>query len=257
MVVSPEVAGGGPATGTAGTTGTGGPAVPFLRANRVCLSFTALTVLLTVAVLAGLPPQRELTSLWTMLAMLAPFVAATVAIGWIDLDWAQRLRLHLILPPACFLAFFCYFVPKIFYYAGVAEDFDGLYVTVLLLVPFVILTLALTLRLGGARTATVVKLAVALLLLQLSGIEDLAFLTVNDLSGTEFSPIPEVWTWADHMAVRLGHPPTRTEAYVFIAVHLTVAVAVLATPDRVYRAAGRAISRATSQATSRAAGRRS
>lgn len=215
------------------------PSTPFLRANRVSLVALVVAVVLTVTVLLTVPHGRGVSSLWVMLLMLSPFAAATVAIGWLDVAWAQRLRLHLILPPACFLAFFCYFVPRQFYFGGLGDDFDGLYFTTLMLVPFVILSLVLCLRLGGARTSVVVRLAVAMLLLQLSGIEDLAFLTVNDLSGTAFSPIPEVWTWADHMAVRLGHYPTRTEAFAFIAVHVALAVTVVALPDRAWRALAR------------------
>jgi hypothetical protein len=211
---------------------------PFLRANRVTLVAGAIGLGLAATVYFGMPHSRDIESLWVLLFKLTPFVAASIAIAWLDLDWARRLRLPLILPPLCFLVFFAYFVPRIFYYAGLGADFGQLYYTVLILVPFVILSLVLSMRLGGARRSTVLRLAGAMILLQLSGIEDLAFLTVNDLSGTEYHPIPEVWTWADHMTVRLGHPPTRNEAFAFIAVHIVAAVLVLAVPGRFVRAAG-------------------
>jgi hypothetical protein len=211
---------------------------PFWQANRVSIIAAAVASGLAAAVYLSFPHQTGVESLWALLAMLSPFAAATIAVGWLDVGWAQRLKLHVVLPTACFLVFFCYFVPRIFYYGGLGDSFDGLYHTVLMLVPFIILSLALCLRLAGARTSTVVRVAAGLLILQLSGIEDLAFLTVNDLSGTDFSPIPEVWTWADHMAVRLGHHPTKHEAYVFIAVHVIVAVLVLALPGRTIRAVG-------------------
>ncbi len=207
----------------------------FLRANRVTLVAAPVAAILAATVYFGMSHGREISSVWVLLAKLTPFVAASVAIAWLDLDWARRLRLPLILPPLCFLVFFTYFVPKIFFYSG--GPFDNLYYTTLILVPFIILSLVLMLRLGGASTATVMRLAVAMLLLQLSGIEDLAFLTINDLSGTRYSPIPAVWTWADHISVFLGHPPTKDEAYAFIAVHLVLAVLVLALPARVVRAA--------------------
>ena len=57
-----------------------------------------------------------------------------------------------------------------------------------MLVPFIILTIALMMRLGGAARSTVLRMAAALMLIQLSGIEDLAFLTVNDLTGTAYRP---------------------------------------------------------------------
>ena len=47
-----------------------------------------------------------------------------------------------------------------------------------------------------------------------------------------FWPIPEVWTWASHMTVFLGHPPTKAEAFGFIGVHLVLAGLVLFLPGR-------------------------
>lgn len=211
----------------------------FVRANRVTLIAGTIAIGLAATVYFGMPHSRDLESLWVLLVKLTPFVAASIAIAWLDPGWASRLRLQLILPPLCFLAFFAYFVPKIFYYGNLGADFGQLYYTVLVLVPFAILSLVLSIRLGGASRPTVLRLAAAMMLLQLSGIEDLAFITVNDLSGTDYDPMPEVWTWADHMTVRIGHPPTRNEAFVFIAVHIAAAVLVLALPGRLVRAAGR------------------
>jgi hypothetical protein len=211
----------------------------FIRANRVTLIAGAIAIGLSATVYFGMPHSRDIESLWVLLVKLTPFVAASIAIAWLDLGWANRLRLQLILPPLCFLVFFAYFVPKIFYYGNLGADFGQLYYTVLMLVPFIILSLVLSTRLGGAARSTVLRLAGAMILLQLSGIEDLAFVTVNDLSGTPYDPIPEVWTWADHMTVRIGHPPTRNEAFVFIAVHIVAAVLVLALPGRLVRTVGR------------------
>jgi len=109
---------------------------------------------------------------------------------------------------------------------------------VLVLVPFIILSLVLSARLGGASTGTVLRLAGAMILLQLSGIEDLAFITISTMAGT-MPGIPRVWTWADHITVVIGHPPTRNEAFAFIGVHLVLAVLVLAVPARFVAAAVR------------------
>lgn len=207
------------------------PRASFLVANRVTLVAGAVAAALGALVYFGMPHERDLTSLWVLLVKLTPFLAATVAIAWLDVAWAHRLRLHLILPPVCFVVFFAYFVPKIFYYGNLGADFGQLYYTVLILVPFVILSLVLALRLGGGSTSTVLRLSAALMLLQLSGIEDLAFLVVNNV------PIPDVWEWADHITVFIGHPPSRTEAYLFIAVHLVLVLLVLGLPDRYFRAA--------------------
>jgi hypothetical protein len=212
---------------------------PFLAANRVALIAGAVTLALAAFVYFGMPHSRNIAHLGEFLFKLTPFVAASIAIGWLHVGWAQRLKLHLILPPLCFVAFFAYFVPKIFFYANLGADFGQLYYTMLILVPFIILTLVLMMRLGGAGRSTVLRMAAALILIQLSGIEDLAFLTVNDHTGTAYETIPEVWEWADHMTVRLGHPASKYEAYAFIATHLTAAVLVLALPGRWFRALGR------------------
>src|SRR5262249_34412709 len=144
---------------------------------------SVITAGLAGAVFFGMAHSRDVTSVWELLAKLTPFVAASIAIAWLDRDWAARLRLHLVLPPLCFLVFFMYFVPRIFHYHN-ENNFDQLYYTILMLVPFIILSLVLSARLGGASTATVMRLAIAMILLQLSGLEDLAFLTGEKLSGT-------------------------------------------------------------------------
>lgn len=223
-----------------------GTPTSFLRANRVTLLATAVAVGLAVAVYTTSDRGHGLTSLWQLLFHLAPFAAAAVAIGWLDVGWARRLRLPLILPSVCFVVFFAFFVPYIFFlFAQNDYDtyFDQLYYTQLIMVPFVILSLVLAVRLGGGRRSTVLRLAAAMLLLQLSGIEDLAVLIIRDVSLPGSQPIPAVWDWADHMAVRLGHHPTRNEAYVFIAAHVVSAIAVLAVPGRPVRRLFRAVLR--------------
>ncbi|WP_218005749.1 hypothetical protein [Actinomadura hibisca] len=211
------------------------PTAPFLRANAVTLVAGAVAAALAGIVWFALPHEHDIDSLWVFLFKLTPFIAASVAIGWLDLGWAHRLRLPFLLVPACFLAFFCFFVPRIFFVAR--KPTEDLYYTVLTLVPFVILALVLSFRLGGGSRNTTLRLCAALLTLQLSGLEDLAFLTVNPHTDPKWATIPEVWTWADHMRVRLGHYPSKEEAYAFITVHVLVALAILFVPGRAVRAA--------------------
>ncbi len=209
---------------------------PFLRANRVALVALPVTLALALAVYLGTPNEHGLDSLWQLLFHLTPFVAALVTIAYLDVTWAQRLKLHLVLPTLCFLVFFTYFVSHNFIFHAL-DDFDRMYYNQLMMVPFIILTLVLCVRLGGARRSVIARLGVALMLVQLSGIEDLSFLVFGDLRDqSEQHGIPEVWDWADHMAVRLGHHPTKYQAYVFIAVHLVLAALVLLLPDRLFRA---------------------
>jgi hypothetical protein len=217
-----------------------------LRANAVCIG-----LFLTALGLAGLvwftvPHQHHLASLWQFLFQLTPFAAAAGAIAWLDLEWARRLRLQLVLPPIAFLAMFCFFVPRIFYYAG--RDDDKLYFHMLTLVPLIILTMALVFRLGGGSRAVTLRMSGALLLLQLSGLEDLAYIKVNPHKDPKWQHIPDVWTWADHITVFLRHAPSKEEAFAFIAVHVVLALLVLFLPGRAVRSAARMITRRTARA---------
>jgi hypothetical protein len=212
---------------------------PFLRANRAAFVALAAALVLAGVVWFALPHSRTVTSVWVLLFKLTPFAAAVACVACIDLDWARRLRLHLVALPAFFLAVFCFFVPKIFFYALQPNraGWHELYYHVLTLVPFLIVGLVLAFRLGGGSSEGVLRLGAALLLLQLSGIEDLAFLKLNHY------PVPHRWTWASHMSVFLGHAPTRNEAYAFIAVHVVLALLVLFLPAGVATAAIRRVGR--------------
>ncbi|MEQ4722907.1 hypothetical protein [Nonomuraea sp. B19D2] len=200
------------------------------------LIFAALAVASAAFVWFGLPHDREVKSLGIFLVKLLPFVFATEAVARMDVEWARRIRLVLWSVPVAFLVYFLYFVPKIFFYGGVAagsrEAFYGLYYHVLTVTPFLIMAMVLAFRLGGGSAGPVRRLSYGMLLLMLSGLEDLAFLTVNDHTDPAWATIPEVWDWASHMTVFLGHPPTKYEAYTFIAVHVVLALAVFFSPQR-------------------------
>ena len=214
------------------------PAPRFLRDNRVTLVAGVVALVLAAVIWFVLPHDREVDSAWLLLFKLTPFVAASIAVAWLDVDWARRLRLHLFALPACFLVFFCFFVPKLFFYATQDDGFPQMYYHMLTLVPFIILSMVLAYRLGGGSRSGVLRVAFALMLLQLSGVEDLAFLTVNDHpADSRFADIPEVWDWASHMTVFLGHAPTKNEAFAFIAVHVVLALLVLFLPGRAVRSA--------------------
>ncbi|MEV0237424.1 hypothetical protein [Nonomuraea sp. NPDC050786] len=200
------------------------------------LIFLALAVAAAAFVWFGLPHDREVKSLGVFLVKLLPFVFATEALARLDVEWAKRIRLALWTVPPAFLLYFLYFVPKIFFFGGVEERsreaFYGLYYHVLTVTPFLILAMVLAFRLGGGSASLVRRLSYGMLLLMLSGLEDLAFLTVNDHTDPAYATIPDVWDWASHMTVFLGHPPTKYEAYAFIIVHVVLALAVFFTPQR-------------------------
>lgn len=211
------------------STGDQTPIRPFFAANLVTLVAGTIGLALAAYIWFGLPHEREVSSAGLLLFKLLPFVAMLVAIGWLDLAWARQLRIALWALPLGFLGFFCYFVPQILGYAQAKPgvDFPNLYYAILTLVPFIIVLLALSFRLGGGSASGVLRLGFAMLLLQLSGLEDLAYLLLHHI------PLPAVWDWASHMTVFLGHAPSRAEALWFIAVHVVLAILVLVTPKRV------------------------
>jgi len=204
-----------------------------LHDNVPTLALGAAALLLTAAIFLFLPPQREATSLAGFLLQLLPFVLAAEAIARLRLAESLRLGLGLVAAPMVFLVIFCWFVPKVFFSL---DNFETVYVLVLMMIPFIILSLTLTFRLGGGPTAMCRRLAGAMLLLMLSGLEDLAFLTVNHHTDPEWATIPERWNWASHMKVFLGHYPTKEEAFVFIGVHVVLALLVLFLPTRYFTA---------------------
>lgn len=206
-----------------------------------------LAVLAAAAIWFGLPHDREVKNLGVFLLKLVPFVLATEAVARLDPEWARRARLALVALPLAFLVYFLYFVPKIFFFGGenseAPESFGNLYYHVLTLTPMIILSFVLAFRLGGGAAAWVRRLAYSMLLLMLSGLEDLSFLVTNEHVEPAFQSIPDKWTWASHMEVRLGHVPSKYEAFAFIAVHVALAVFVLASPQRWWEALGRRLSR--------------
>lgn len=165
--------------------------------------------------------DREVESLGVLLFKLIPFIFASLFIATIDVDLVKKGYANLFFIYAGFLIFFGLFVPRIFW-EGFENESKGLYYIVLIMVPFIILLVGFAFRMGGAAPETTLRLLFSMLLIMLSGIEDLAYLVTTPGQG----PIPEVWHWASHIKVRLGHFPTKYEAYAFISVHLILAIFV-------------------------------
>ncbi|NUW39722.1 hypothetical protein [Nonomuraea rhodomycinica] len=220
-------------------TPTPRPSTSFWRDNGAALLMGAVALALAGLVRFVIPYERDITSVWMLLVKLTPQLAACLAVAWLDVAWARWLRLHLVALPAIFLGFLCYFVPKTFMTAldmvdGTAE-FEDLYLHVVVFVPFLIIGLVLAYRAGGGSREGVLRLGAAMTILQMSGLEDLMAVLMN----RRLNGIPEVWDWAHHMTVRLGHPATRGEAYAFIVVHVVLAVLALALPRRWLAGLGR------------------
>jgi hypothetical protein len=199
------------------------------RRNAAFLVLVALAAIAAGIVWFVLPHDREVKSLGIFLFKLLPFVFATEAIARLDVELFRRYHLVRVIVPVSFMVFFLFFVPKIFFYA---DDFPNLYYHVLVLTPIVIVSLAMAYRLGGGSPGNVRRIAYAMLLIMVSGLEDLAFLKVNHQTDPKWNHIPAVWNWASHMKVFLGHWPTKNEAFAFIAVHVVLVLFVLIAPTR-------------------------
>lgn len=200
------------------------------RPLRVAAGCAAAAVVSGALIWALLPHERDVTSAGVLLLKLVPFALAVEAIAAAPTELLKAKWLQLTTMVGFFLVYFLYFVPHIFYF-GVRENdapdqMAGLYYTVLTLSPLIILSLVLSYRLGGGGSATVRRVAYGSLLLMLSGLEDLAFLL--SIAHT----IPDQWTWASHIAVFLGHTPSKWEAFAFIAVHVALAAFVFLSPAR-------------------------
>ncbi|MEE8600101.1 hypothetical protein [Euzebya tangerina] len=209
-----------------------------LRSNAVALVSTVLAVALAAVVLFVLPQEREVRSLGIFIFKLLPFVFAATAIATVDRAVIDRFAVKALLLVAAYLGFFLYLVPKITFNR---ESFEDLYAILLITAPYVILTLVLAYRLGGGPPGKTFRLAIALLLLMISGLEDLAYFTVNDDPSWP-DPFPETWDWVSHITVRIGRAPTREDIIVVASLHVVAALAVLFLPfDRMWRALRRRV----------------
>jgi hypothetical protein len=203
-----------------------------LREHRVFIVLTAAAIAAAAVVWFAMPHTREIPNVGVLLVKLLPFVLAVEAIARMTLGERTRRIVAAVAIPICFLIYFANFVPRIFFAHNQGQS---IYYLLLTVTPFLILSMVLSYRLGGGASGMTRRLGYAMLLLQLSGLEDLAYIKLNPQTDPDFISIPAVWTWADHMSVFLGRPLTKNEAFVFIAIHVVLAVLVLALPDRFWR----------------------
>ena len=195
-----------------------------LRENAVSFVSFVIAAILAGVILFVLPQEREVRNLGIFLFKLLPFIFASLAIASVKRDMLQNKYLQFLLIVGSYIFFFAYLIPKIIFHSDVFVD---LYNVLLITAPYIILCFVLIYRLGGANGNQTFRLAMALLLIMVSGIEDLAYFTVN------YDPtwnLPERWDWVTHIAVRIGHAPTRNEIIVFAIVHFILAFCVLVLP---------------------------
>lgn len=199
--------------------------VDIIKSNRVSILFFILAACTAAIIIFVLPQDREVKSLGIFLFKLLPFIFASLSLATVTRDMLKHQATQYFSITFCFLVFFTLIVPKIFFHAEVFED---LYQVMLITTPFLILCFVFIYRLGGANGRQGFRLSTALLLIMISGIEDLAYFTVN--SDPSFANMPEVWDWVTHLAVRIGHSPTKNDIIISVIVHFSLAIAVLALP---------------------------
>ncbi|EGG94507.1 hypothetical protein IMCC1989_2712 [gamma proteobacterium IMCC1989] len=196
-----------------------------IQQNTISIICALLAVITAGIILFALPQDREVKSLSIFLFKLLPFILASLSLASVSREVLKNQCIQFFSIVTCFLFFFAFLVPKIFFHAEVFED---LYHVMLITTPYIILCFVLIYRLGGATGKQAFRLSIALLLIMISGIEDLAYFTVN--SDPKFATMPEVWDWVTHLAVRIGHSPTKNEIIASVIVHFTLAIAILSLP---------------------------
>ncbi|HEX6361129.1 hypothetical protein [Actinophytocola sp.] len=180
--------------------------------------------LLTGLIMVVLPPDQTLDNLAEWLFKLSPFLCAVLAAATFP-----RGRFGPALVVTGVLVYMGYLdtalILRVLEYRQQGE-FAVVYQFQLFVVTYIVLFGLLAFRLGGARTATVLKVGAAAVLVVISGLNDLGFWVMNDWEGAR----PATLDWASHIIVFTGGPPSVPVAVVFLLVHLVLAGVVLALP---------------------------
>lgn len=192
---------------------------------KYSIGFGIAAVAIGLFAIFALPADREVKSLGIFLFKLLPFILAALSISLFDVSLLERFNgVKIVAVYACFALFFFFYIPKLFFDVAFNDASNTYYMT-LLITPMMILCFAIVFRLGGGSTGNTLRIAYGSLALMLSGLEDLMFLTINPHApGGRYNPIPEVWDWASHIKVRIGHYPSKEEAFIFIGVHILIAL---------------------------------
>jgi hypothetical protein len=184
---------------------------------------------LTALILVVLPADQSLDNLAEWAFRLAPLVLAVLTIAVFPRRFGPAL---LVLAVLGYMAYVdTALVQRILRYgaarsAGDTSAFLPVYQFQLIVVSYVILFGLLAFRMGGARSALVLKVGGAAVLIVVSGLNDLTFWLTNTWPDGR----PSTLDWASHIAVFVGGPPTVATTVVFMLVHLALAAAVLTMP---------------------------
>jgi hypothetical protein len=186
---------------------------------------------LVVLIMVVLPPDQTLDNVGEWLFKLSPFLFAVVTVALFPK--VRRGGVLIVLAVVGYMSYLdTELVIRIQTYGRVAGSddraFQPIYQFELFITTFIVLFALMAYRLGGARTADVLKAGVAGVLVVISGLNDLTFWALNEVwsAGSR----PSELKWASHIIVFLGGPPSVPAAVVFMLVHLALAGLVLALP---------------------------
>ena len=213
----------------------------FQRRSWLWLVPAVPAVTLALLIMVIMPPEQTLQNVGDWAFRLSPFVFAVLTVSL--LPRGRFGPALLVLGVVFYMGYLdTGMVLRILDLANAPDSeqdalFEHVYQFELLIATFIVLFGLFAYRMAGARTASVLKVGVASILVVISGLNDLTFWLTNDWPDGR----PEVLRWASHIIVFVGGPPTVATAVVFLLVHLALAAAVLALP------LGRIVDRAVSR----------
>ncbi len=173
-------------------------------------------VVTALAIMVILPPDQTLDNVVDWAFKLCPFLFAVATVALFPrTKWGPALIV---------LAVFVYmsYLDTELVMRIQAYQFEMFFVT------FIVLFGLMAYRLGGGRTANLLKTGVAAILVVISGANDLTFWALNDVWSAGSKPTE--LKWASHMIVFLGGPPSVPAAVAFMVAHLALAAVVVALP---------------------------
>ncbi|MFI9594951.1 hypothetical protein [Nonomuraea sp. NPDC052265] len=178
-----------------------------------------------------LPPDRTLDNPFEVLWKVSPLVFAVLAVAGFPRRPGLGMTLMCVLVVGYMGVLDTVNVLHIFSYAESADQkaaFPELYQFMIFMNSFTVLAALFAYRLGGARWDRVLKVGIASVLIVISGLNDLSMWLLGDWPEGR----PATLTWASHIAVFVGGPPSVAVAVAFFLVHLVLAGVVLALPVR-------------------------
>jgi hypothetical protein len=214
-----------------------GPVLARLSSERAApwlwLAPGAAGLAVTALIMLILPPDRTLHGFGDFFLKICPLVFAVLTIALFPRKGAVSLGLA-VLGFVFYLGYVdsAYVIQVSHLVDGAvagrgAEQFNAFYRFAVFVNAFTVLFAVFAYRMGGAGAASVLKLGGAGVLLLISGLNDLTMWAMYPWPDGQR---PEVFSWASHVSIFLGQAPRLTDMLLFLAIHVLLAVALLALP---------------------------